>query len=63
MKNGMTVAELIAHLQTLDHDRGIWVFYDGGCSIFPPMPDRQADVDDKSDRYGVKVGDYIISAG
>ena len=28
----MTVRELIEHLQTLDQDKNIWVFYDYPCS-------------------------------
>ena len=59
----MTVRELIKHLQTLDQDRGIWVFYDGGYSIFPPVPDDIAGAYDVDERRGVKLGDYIISAG
>ena len=58
----MTVRELITELQKLDQDRGIWVFYDGGCSIFPPIPDDRAGGLIGS-RHGVKKGDYIINAG
>ena len=59
----MTVRELIRHLETLEQDRGIWVFYDGGYSIFAPVPDTRADEYDQRESKGVKVGDYIITAG
>jgi hypothetical protein len=59
----MTVAKLIEHLKTLDQDRGIWVFYDCGYYVFPPIPDRNADKTDESARDEVRSGDYIISAG
>ena len=59
----MKVKELIAELQKLDQERGIWVFYDGGCSIFPPIPDDRAKKSDEDEFYGVKEGDYIIYAG
>lgn len=59
----MTVRELIAHLLTLEQDRGIWVFYDGGYSVFAPTPDRRADDYDEHGSDKVKEGDYIISAG
>lgn len=58
----MTVKELIQELQKLDQERGIWVFYDGGCSIFPPIPDERAEGPIGS-KVGVKEGDYIINAG
>ena len=59
----MKVKELIAELQKLDQERGIWVFYDGGCSIFPPTPDDRAEKSDVDEFHGVKEGDYIIYAG
>ena len=61
----MTVRELIEHLQTLDQDKGIWVFYDFPCAAFPPTPDDTAD--EYGVRFfgdlGVKEGDYVINAG
>lgn len=61
----MTVRELIEHLQTLDPEKGIWVFYDYPCSAFAPRPDDTAN--DEEAKYfedeGVKEGDYIIHAG
>ena len=39
----MTVRELIEHLQTLDQDKGIWVFYDYPCSAFEPIPGDTAE--------------------
>lgn len=60
----MTVRELIAELQKLEQDRGIWVFYDGGFAVFPPIPDDRADAYDEDCHAvrGVKEGDYIINA-
>lgn len=58
----MKVKELIAELQKLDQERGIWVFYDGGYSIFPPVPDERAGGLIGS-KKGVQEGDYIINAG
>ncbi len=67
----MTVREYIEYLKTLDQDKGIWVAYDFPCAMFEPKPDKvaeQAHVDiygsDNEDYgIGVKLGDYIISAG
>ena len=59
----MKVKELIAELQKLDQERGIWVFYDSGCSIFPPIPDDRAGENDVDRSIGVNEGDYIINAG
>lgn len=61
----MTVRELIEHLKTLDQDKGIWVAYDFPCNVFEPIPDTEAD-EDYVDIYGskgVKLNDYIITAG
>lgn len=59
----MKVKELIAELQKLDQERGIWVFYDCGYNIFPPTPDDRAGEDDVDRSIGVQEGDYIINAG
>lgn len=63
----MTVRELIEHLQTLDQDKGIWVFYDYPCSAFEPVPDDAASKDQaeyfNEDGVEVKEGDYVITAG
>ena len=48
----ITVAEVIKHLQTLDQNKHIYISYDSGCYIFPPLPDE---IDDD--------GDYVIIAG
>ena len=45
------VKDLIAHLETLDQDKLIYVEYDS-CVIFPPIPDM-TDSD----------GNYVILAG
>lgn len=61
----MTVRELIEHLETLDQDKNIWVFYDYPCSAFEPIPDdaaeEEAEIFFKDE--GVKKGDYVITAG
>lgn len=59
----MTVRDLITELSKLDLDRSIWVFYDGGYYVFPPVPDRLAVSDDVRMCDDVSVGDYIIDAG
>lgn len=63
----MKVKELIEYLQTLDQEKGIWVFYDGGCSVFPPVPDALVDEGDmpvvEYDHLDCKIGDYKIIAG
>ena len=63
----MTVRELIEHLQTLDQDKGIWVFYDYPYSAFPPIPDDSVSKDQEEyfneDGVEVKEGDYVITAG
>lgn len=66
----MTVREYIEYLKTLDQDKGIWVAYDFPCNMFPPTPDTVAGErhvriygGEGEDSLGVKLGDYIISAG
>ena len=61
----MTVRQLIEHLQTLDQDKGIWVFYDYPFSAFEPVPDGTADEEAETffKDEGVKKGDYVITAG
>ena len=61
----MTVKELIEHLQTLDQDKNIWVFYDYPCSAFEPIPDETAEEEAEIffNEEGVKNGDYVITAG
>lgn len=62
----MTVKELIEHLQTLEQDKGIWVVYDSGCSIFAPVPDARIDGEYTliyHDNVGIQEGDYVITAG
>ena len=60
----MKVKEMIEELSKLDQEKNIWVLYDY-YNIFEPTPDDVADEEDveqfKDD--GVKLGDYIISAG
>ena len=60
----MKVKKLIEELRKLDQEKNIWVLYDS-YYIFDPIPDDVADEEDveqfKDD--GVKLGDYIISAG
>ena len=60
----MKVKKLIEELSKLDQEKNIWVLYDS-YYIFDPIPDDVADEEDveqfKDD--GVKLGDYIISAG
>lgn len=52
MQKYLTVAEVINHLQTLNQNKYIYVSYDGGCYVFPPLPDETDD-----------DGDYVIIAG
>jgi hypothetical protein len=61
----MTVRELIEHLETLDQDKNIWVFYDYPCAAFEPIPDDTAEEDAEIffKEKGVKKGDYVITAG
>jgi len=61
----MKVKELIAELQKLDQEKGIWVAYDYPFAVFEPIPDGQAnkEVADNYSTEGVEVGDYIIYAG
>lgn len=61
----MTVRELIEHLQTLDPDKGIWIFYDYPCDAFEPYPDGTAtsEAEDFFKEEGVRQGDYVITAG
>ena len=64
----MKVKELIEYLKTLDQERGIWVFYDSGYAIFPPVPDTtvqdQYIVNNYQDKApGISMNDYVISAG
>jgi len=61
----MTVKEYIEHLQTLDQDKNIWVFYDYPFSAFAPTIDGKATKEASKNykREGVQPGDYYISAG
>lgn len=57
----MKVKELIAELQKLDQEKGIWVCYDL-YYFYPPTPKNTADKFDEETQQeaGVKEGDYII---
>lgn len=64
----MTVKELIEQLQTLDQDRGIWIFYDYPCGAYEP--DFTTRVSDEIDvlppsfkRRGVNEDDYVMEVG
>ena len=61
----MKVRELIEHLQTLDQERGIWIFYDYPCGAFAPDRFSEADKDEAEvfEDEGVKEGDYVFYAG
>ena len=64
----MKVKELIEHLKTLDQERGIWVSYDCGYSVFAPIPDSYVDQYDlerfrENGSDEIEVNDYIILAG
>lgn len=62
----MTVRELIAELQELDQDKGIWVVYDS-FRASAPLPDKyasNAEAEYLSDEdINVRKGDYLILAG
>ena len=60
----MKVKEMIEELSKLDQEKNIWVLYDS-YYIFEPTPDDVADEEDVKQfkDEGVKLGDYIISAG
>lgn len=61
----MKVKELIAELQKLDQERGIWIAYDFPQAMIPPVPDDRADkihVELFGEKQGVELGDYIINA-
>ena len=60
----MTVKELIAELQKLDQDRGIWIIYDTSY-IFKPKFDETVSAEEE-DHYredGFKKGDYKMEVG
>lgn len=72
----MKVKELIAKLQRLDQEKGIWISYDGGNydndgytnGIFDPIPDDRVKkpLEEYCKNYyddGVKEGDYLITVG
>lgn len=72
----MKVKELIAELQKLDQERGIWIIYDGlnddgeafTNGMFDPIPDDRVKkpLEEYCKKYydkGVKEGDYLITAG
>lgn len=61
----MTVRELIAELQKLEQDRGIWVIYDYPCDAFEPTIDGRAGKEEVQyfGQKGMKKGDYYINAG
>ena len=57
----MKVKELIAELQKLDPENGIWVCCDL-YYFYPPIPERAADKFDEESHQdkGIKEGDYVI---
>lgn len=72
----MKVKELIAALQRLDQENGIWISYDGyngdnyafTNGIFNPIPDDRVKkpLEECCKKYydeGVREGDYLITAG
>lgn len=60
----MKVKELIAELQKLDQEKGIWIAYDFPCAMFAPIPDGTAEKAhvDIFGSDGVELGDYVINA-
>ena len=62
----MTVRELIAELQKLNQDKGIWLVYDSFRASVP-LPDKYASTSEaeylSDEDTDVRRGDYLIIAG